>query len=432
MAIEFKLPELGENITTATISKILVKVGDRVTPNQPVLEVETDKAVAEIPCATGGVVTDIKVREGQAISPGAIVFLLSAETGAAQSTAAPALPAPPTAAGPEKTAVPAAPAATPAKPVQPSSTRPANAPVMASPSVRRLAREMGVNPADVPPSDPSGRLTVQDVMRFVETKSSPAGASAETQEAPRMTAGEAEMEGGADKWGPVLYDSMNAIRRKTAEHMEASWRIPHVTHFDKADITDLEVYRLKLSKKAEKEGARLNTICFVLKVVAEALQRFPKFNAALDLDNARVILKKYCHIGVAVDTPAGLLVPVLRDVDRKSVFQLAQELPEIAEKARARKLALEDMQGGTFTISNLGGLGGTGFTPIINAPQVAILGMSRASVEPAYIDGAFQPRTMLPLSLSYDHRLIDGADAARFVRWIAESLENPWRMFTGQ
>ncbi|HEX71720.1 MAG TPA: branched-chain alpha-keto acid dehydrogenase subunit E2, partial [Candidatus Hydrogenedentes bacterium] len=237
-------------------------------------------------------------------------------------------------------------------------------------------------------------------------------------------------EEGQDAYGPVIYEPMNAIRRKTAEHLAHAWSsIPHVTHFDKADITELEEVRKRYAKKMEAAGGRLTLICFVLKVLVEAFRRFPKFNATVDLEHQRLVLKRYCHIGVAVDTPAGLVVPVLRDVDKKSILELAVALPALAEKARARKLALEDMQGGGFTVTNLGGLGGTGFTPIINAPEVAILGMSRSAMEPVYRDNAFLPRLMLPLSLSYDHRVIDGADAARFLRFVAEALENPWAMW---
>ena len=213
------------------------------------------------------------------------------------------------------------------------------------------------------------------------------------------------------------------------EHMAHCWStIPHVTHFDEADITDLEALRLKRAKKIEAGGGRLTTICFIIKAVAEALKRFPRFNASLDADNQRVVLRQYCNIGIAVDTPNGLLVPVLREADRMSIADLAEALPRISQRARDRKLGLEEMQGGTFTITNLGGLGGTGFTPIINAPEVAILGVSRARVMPVYREGGFVPRTMLPLSLSYDHRVIDGADAARFTRWLAEALEEGWNI----
>ena len=228
----------------------------------------------------------------------------------------------------------------------------------------------------------------------------------------------------------TVQQPMNHVRIKTAERMAASWAaIPHVTHFDKADITALEEARMRSAKKVDEAGGRLTVTSFVLKALAEALKRFPKFNASVDMEGHRVLLKKYYHIGVAVDTPNGLLVPVLRDVDKKSITEISVELPEMAQKARDRRLTLEDMQGGTFTVSNLGGVGGHGFTPLINAPEVAVLGMSRSHIEPVWSHGQFAPRLVLPLSLSYDHRLIDGADAARFLRWLVEVIEQPWKLF---
>lgn len=423
MSKEFKLPELGENITSATISRILVAVGEPVKLNQSVLEIETDKAVAEIPSTVQGMVMEIRVKEGQKVTPGQIIFVLN------ETAAAPAAPSPAPERAPDpgpRTTQAAVPAPAPSAAISTSAATSAapGGPVLASPSIRRMAREMGIDLSTIQPSDPSGRITAQDLQ-----PKTPAPEAAPPVPAPDSAS--RAMETGTNSWGAYLVEPMNAIRRKTAEHMTESWRIPQVTHFDKADITDLEATRLKLSKKAESAGARLNAICFIIKAVSEALKRFPKFNASVDMDNARILIKQYYHIGIAVDTPNGLLVPVIRDVDKKSILDIARELPLLAEKARARKLSLEDMQGGTFTISNLGGLGGTGFTPIVNHPEVAILGVSRSSVEPVYVEGTLQPRTILPLSLTYDHRIIDGADAARFMRWLAESLENPWRIFIG-
>lgn len=411
MATEFRLPELGENVTSATIGKVLVNAGDHVAINQPILEIETDKAVAEIPSTIAGVVAEVRVKEGQTVKAGQVVLVID------ESAAG----APPSASPPAKTAP--APVSTPAP--APKSAAPVRIPgraVSAAPSVRRLAREMGVDLSAVPTADPSGRVTAQDVMSFAQAKSTPV--TSDPAAAPEG------LETGIDTFGPVAFQPMNAVRRKTAEHMRHAWTtIPHVTHFEKADITDLEALRKKWGKQVEAAGGRLTVLSFVLKVLVEAFKRFPKFNASLDLENQRLILKQYYHIGVAVDTPNGLLVPVLRDVNRKSITEISIELPQLAEKARARKLAIEDMQGGTFTITNLGGLGGVGFTPIINAPEVAILGMSRSSTEAVFRDGQFIPRTILPLSLSYDHRIIDGADAARFMRFVAEALEQPWTMF---
>jgi pyruvate dehydrogenase E2 component (dihydrolipoamide acetyltransferase) len=231
------------------------------------------------------------------------------------------------------------------------------------------------------------------------------------------------------KWGDVERQPMRAIRRKTAERMASAWStVPHVTQGDKADITDLEQLRQKYAKRVEAAGGKLTITAIALKVIASALKVFPHFNTSIDLANEEVVFKKYIHIGVAVDTEAGLLVPVIRDVDRKNIVQLSTELQEIADKAKARKLSLEEMEGGSFTISNLGGIGGTYFTPIVNVPEVAILGMSRSVTEPVWRDGQFVPRLMMPLSLSYDHRIIDGADAIRFVRWVCEALEQPFVM----
>jgi pyruvate dehydrogenase E2 component (dihydrolipoamide acetyltransferase) len=233
-----------------------------------------------------------------------------------------------------------------------------------------------------------------------------------------------------DAWGSIAQQPMNGIRAKTVEHMTHCWTtIPHVTHFDKADITSLEEVRKKHSSKIADAGGKLTGMSFILKVVAEALKRFPKFNASIDLEGKQVLLKQYYNVGVAVETENGLLVPVLRDVDQKSIQQISIELPQLAAKARDRKLGLDEMQGGTFTITNLGGIGGESFTPIINAPEAAILGVSRSKVEAVHQNGQFAPRTMLPLSLSYDHRIIDGAEAARFTRWLCEALEQPWNLF---
>ncbi len=419
MAIEFRLPELGENVSAATISKVLVNVGDTVSVNQIVLEVETDKAVAEIPCTVAGAVLEVRVTTGQNVKAGTVVLVI------AEGASAPVIKAPEPVSTPSPSPPPQTPApmAAPAPAPKPAVTvsRPVSGAVLASPSVRRLARSMEVDLEQVPTADPTGRVTAQDVMAYAQGKSTPAPVvSAPAPAAPAL-------ETGQDSHGPVAVEPMNMVRRKTAEHMTLAWTtIPHVTHFDKADVTELEEVRKKFAKSIEAQGGRLTLICFVLKVLVAAFQKFPKFNASVDMEHQQLILKKYYNLGVAVDTPNGLLVPVVRHVENKSIKDLAIELPQLAEKARARKLTLDDMQGGTFTVSNLGGLGGSGFTPVINAPEVALLGMSRSSVEPVYRDGVLVPRLMLPLSLSYDHRVIDGADAARFVRYVAEALEKPW------
>lgn len=423
MAKEFKLPELGENVSSGTVAKLLVEVGDRIEANQSVLEVETDKAVAEIPCPFAGVVKEIRVSEGKSVSAGDVVLLI--EEGASSEVKASAAPK-----ADKKTEAPSeakvtAPASKPAA----EKARAAGAAVLASPSVRRLARELGVKLEEVPTRDASGRVTSQDVQEYAEGKSAPVAEAPEAAPSSPGAVSGGDFETGQDAFGAVVFEPMNAIRRKTMDHMTHCWStIPHVTHFDEADITELEGLRLKRAKKIETGGGRLTTICFIIKAVSEALKRFPRFNASLDAENQRVVLRQYCNIGIAVDTPNGLLVPVLREADRMSIADLAEALPRISQRARERKLGLEEMQGGTFTITNLGGLGGTGFTPIINAPEVAILGVSRARVVPVYRAGELAPRTMLPLSLSYDHRVIDGADAARFTRWLAEALEEAWNI----
>jgi len=439
MPKEFRLPSLGENVAEATIGKILVKVGDTIRKGQTVLEIETDKAVAEIPSSLDGKILEIHVKEGQKVKPGILIFTIDEQTGV--GTAPPEPVATPIV---EKT--PPLQKETPIPPVveKPTPLRPtlisvitgqkpkSDIPILAPPSVRRLARELGISLEDVPASDPSGKISAEDVMAYHKRKTEGIHV-VESEIKHDIPASEIveEVEGSSsrDSWGPIVIESMSTIRKKTAEQMMRSWSAPQVTHFDKANITQLEELREAWSKKIQSTGGRLSMLIFTLKVVAEALKKFPKFNASIDLEKEQIIYKKYYHIGVAVDTEYGLLVPVIRDVNKKSIKELSIELPQLAEKARQRKLALEELQGATFTISNLGGLGGIGFTPIVNAPQVAILGMSRSSMEPIYQNGTFVPQLMLPLSLSYDHRVIDGAESARFVRWICNALENPWNMF---
>jgi pyruvate dehydrogenase E2 component (dihydrolipoamide acetyltransferase) len=292
-------------------------------------------------------------------------------------------------------------------------------PVPAAPFVRRMARELGVDIRKVQGSGPGGRISEDDVKAYVRTRPSRGGA--EPAPAPDFT-----------KWGEVERKPMSNVRRKTAEHLTAAWAAPHVTQHDKADITELEALRKKHSPRAEAAGGKLTITAIVVKVVAEGMRRYPQFNASIDLENDEIIYRKYINVGIAVDTDRGLLVPVVRDADRKTIIELSAEVAEAAKKARDRKLAPNDMAGGGMSITNLGGIGGTSFTPIINAPEVAILGLSRSEIQPVWRPagaengaGSFEPRLMLPLSLSYDHRVIDGADAARFLRWVCEALEQP-------
>jgi pyruvate dehydrogenase E2 component (dihydrolipoamide acetyltransferase) len=293
-------------------------------------------------------------------------------------------------------------------------------PVPAAPSTRRAARELGVDIGQVQGTGPGGRISMDDVKTYARSVITTGGGGA-------FVAAQAGPLPDFSKWGEVERQPMRAVRRKTAEHMAIAWgTIPHVTQFDKADITNLEELRKKYAKRVEAGGGKLTVTAILLKVVATALKVFPQFNASVDIANEQVVYKKYVHVGVAVDTEFGLLVPVIRDVDRKNVVDIAVDLAAVAEKAKARKLTPDEMQGGSFTISNLGGIGGTYFTPIVNTPEVAILGVSRSVTEPVWVDGDFEPRLMMPLSLSYDHRVIDGADGIRFLRWIVEALEQPF------
>jgi len=454
MAKEFKLPELGEGVTEGTVATLLASVGDSVTANAAVIEIETDKAVAEIPIPFAGTITEIRVKAGDKVKVGQVILVADESAGGdsapkeeakPEAKAAPKEEAaePEPEAKPKATPAPAENAAPAPARTTPAARTAAGARVLASPSVRKLARNLGVQLQDVPTADPSGRVTAQDVGAFAASSGATPpkahdaapveSAKAEVASAPPVpvSSGLPAVAGAMDddRWGKVVREGMSGVRKKTASHMTHCWTtIPHVTHFEKADITALEEIRKQYAPGLKAEGGSLTVTVFIMKVIAEALRRFPKFNASLDLENEEVVLKQYYHIGVAVETPAGLLVPAVRDVDTKSLQDLALELPGIAKKARDRKLTLEDMSGTTFTISNLGGLGGTGFTPIINSPEVAILGVSRSSIEGVFQNGQLVPRTMLPLSLSYDHRLIDGADAARFMRWVAEALENPWKL----
>ncbi|MFB3904244.1 MAG: 2-oxo acid dehydrogenase subunit E2 [Acidobacteriota bacterium] len=438
MPTELKLPNLGENVHSGNVVKVLVSEGEVIDEQQPILEIETDKAAVEVPSPQAGKVLKILVKEGQTIDVGAPVITLEertdgkaaaaekpaagvrVQTSPARAEARAAVKEPPRKAPePPKRKV----AEEPARPrvAVPAAERGKAALVAAAPSVRRFAREIGVDIGQVKGTGPSGRISIEDVKNAARARVAvlPAGPSA----APAPTLPD------FSRWGEVHREPFTSVRRATARQMTAAWSaIPHVTQFDKADVTELEEMRRQYADKAQKAGGKLTVTAILLKVVASALRVFPKFNASLDMEKGEIVYKQYFHVGVAVDTPKGLLVPVIRDVERKNVIELSVELALISEKARAGKLTLEEMQGGSFTVSNLGGIGGTGFAPIVNLPEVAVLGVSRASVEPVFIDGSFQPRKMLPLSLSYDHRLIDGADGARFLRWVAEALEQPFLM----
>jgi len=296
-------------------------------------------------------------------------------------------------------------------------------PVPAAPSVRRLAREIGVDIHSVQGSGPGGRISDDDVKLHAKNMLAAAAVAGQTP-----AAGFAEPElPDFSKWGKIERVPMRGVRRKTAEHLRQAWNtIPHVTQQDRSDITELEQLRAKFAPRAEEAGGKMTVTAIALKVVASALKVFPQFNASIDMGKEEIIYKQYINIGMAVDTDRGLLVPVIRDVDKKNIVELATELTQLSKKAKDKKLTPDEMSGGTFTITNLGGIGGTGFSPIVNHPEVAILGLSRSRMEPEWVNNKFEPRLILPLSLSYDHRLIDGADAARFLRWIAEAFEQPF------
>jgi pyruvate dehydrogenase E2 component (dihydrolipoamide acetyltransferase) len=445
---EYILPELGEGIEAGDVIQVLVAVGEVIAKDQPVVELETDKAVIEVPAPVSGIVQAIHVQAGEKAAVGQPIMTLETETAPSAATAPVAgktrtAPATGEAGSIEQSPVPAdqdvgpdSPAIAPpvpadgaGRPLRPAAEVPAEAApaaVAAAPSVRRLAREIGVDITAVPGSGPGGRISTEDVKTFARRRlTSPESAAAP---APVATGGLPDF----TKWGEVERQTMTGIRRKTAEHMARAWAtIPHVTQYAKADITELEELRQRFAPQAEAVGGKLTITAIILKVVVAALKRFPQFNASLDLASEEVVYKKYYHLGVAVDTDRGLLVPVIRDVDRKSVLELCVELPQAAERARNKKTTLEELQGGTFTVTNLGGIGGTFFSPIINAPEVAILGVARSTLEAVYRDGQFAPRLMLPLALSYDHRLIDGADGARFVRWVTEALQQPFLIALG-
>ncbi len=443
-ASEFKLPELGENIDSGELVRLLISPGANVSEGQPVMELETDKAVVEVPSTVSGIVREIKVKEGEKVKVGEVIFTLEGGVTApaepvrrhepvehisGQQAARLAFQLAIRAEG--KTEEQALPPDQPQTPI-PEFSMPVQLgkvagtdrdPVPAAPHVRRLAREIGVEIRSVQGSGPGGRISEEDVKLSAKNALLAAAAAAQT---PRGSFVEPELPDFA-KWGKTERVSIRGVRRKTADHLREAWNtIPHVTQQDRADITELEQLRARFAPRAEEAGGKMTVTAIALKVCASALKVFPQFNASIDMGKEEIIYKQYINIGMAVDTDRGLLVPVIRDVDKKNIVELAAELAQLSKKARERKLTPEEMGGGTFTITNLGGIGGTGFSPIVNHPEVAILGLSRSRMEPEWVNNKFEPRLILPLSLSYDHRLIDGADAARFLRWIAEAFEQPF------
>ncbi|CAE6701513.1 dihydrolipoyllysine-residue acetyltransferase [Candidatus Nitrotoga fabula] len=422
------MPDIGDYKNVPVI-EIMVKAGDVVEAEQPLLALETDKATMDVPAPFAGVVHKVYVSAGDKISEGSLI--LSIETDVA---ATPPVSAPPAAAALENaqqagSPVAAAPAETPA--ADPLPVVPADIQVIqtgkvhASPSVRRFARELGVDLARVKGSGEKGRITKNDVQGFV--KATLVQSQRGTGSAGLPIAAMPEID--FSRFGAIESRPLSRIKKLSGANLHRNWvTIPHITQHDEADITEMEVFRKELGEEYSKQGVKITPLAFILKAVVTALQQYPDFNSSLDSSGENLILKKYYHIGVAVDTPDGLVVPVLRDVDQKGVVQLARDLAEISGRAREKKLPATAMQGGCFSVSSLGGIGGTAFTPIINAPEVAILGVSRASIKPIYKEGEFVPRLMLPLSLSYDHRVIDGAAAAHFMSYLGKVLSDVRRL----
>jgi pyruvate dehydrogenase E2 component (dihydrolipoamide acetyltransferase) len=422
------VPDIGD-FKDVEVIEVLVKPGDAVAKEQSLITLESDKATMEIPSPSAGVVRELKIKVGDKVSKGSPILVLSAGSGNGASAAAPAAAAQAPATAPSKPA-PSAPAAAPALAARPVPREPqeeTGAKPHASPSVRKFARELGVDLSRVQGSGPKARILHGDVQGFVKgaLSKAPGQVTAKGGGVPLPFNLPAWPEVDFAKFGPVEAKPLARIQKLSGPYLHRNWiSIPHVTQFDEADITDLEAFRKAQTAETEKKGFKLTMLAFMIKACVTALRQFPVFNASLDKSGENIIVKKYYHIGVAVDTPGGLVVPVVRDADRKGVFDLAHELADISKLARDGKLKPGDMQGGTFSISSLGGIGGTAFTPIINAPEVAILGVSRGAMRPVWNGKDFVPRLMLPLALSYDHRVIDGATAARFSSFLVSVLSD--------
>jgi pyruvate dehydrogenase E2 component (dihydrolipoamide acetyltransferase) len=417
--IEVRVPDIGDYKDVEVI-EVAVQPGDTVAVDATLVTLETEKATMDVPSSAAGVVRELKVSRGSRVSQGDVIALLEGEVAASEPPPRPSPAKAAEAAGPSPQPSPAV-AAEGARPV-PQALRMGAADgagfsaAHASPSIRRFARELGVDLAKVRGTGTKGRITEQDVKAHVKrllTEGAPAAGAA----LPRVP----QVDFAA--FGPVERRPLSRIQKISGPRLHASWvNVPHVTQFDEADITEMEATRARLKDEATTRGIKLTPLAFVVRACVLALQAYPQFGASLDTDAGELVIKKYVHIGFAADTPNGLVVPVVRDADRKDVFELARDLASLSEKARTGKLTAAEMQGGVFTISSLGGIGGTAFTPIINAPEVAILGVSRSAHRPVYENGAFVPRLMLPLSLSYDHRVIDGAAAVRFTTFLAKAL----------
>ena len=474
MTIEYRLPELGEDIETGDVISVYVSAGDTVSPEEPLMEIETDKAAIEIPSPAGGVVKELHVKEGETIKVGQLLITIddSAGNGEEAKPEPPAkeeIPEEPATQGEEKKtredtpeldfkeqkdeesetspspeeAIKKDEATKKDEPINKEAVKETKQkvaasdgkeaptqPAPASPSVRRLARELGVDINNVTGTGPGGRISESDLRMSTsahkeakarkEAKEPVPETPAPVKETPEKTRAPVSVKPGEDE-----RVKMSKVRRLTAERLTEAWKAPHVTQYDKADITELEELRKQYGGSVEEAGGKLTMTAILIKVISRALKQFPELNASVDMDKSEIVYKHYYNLGIAVDTERGLLVPVIKDADNKDLTELSVELADISARSRDKKITADELRGGTFTVTNLGGIGGTYFSPVLNAPQVGILGVSRASVEPVYIDEEFVPRLMLPLSLSYDHRLVDGANAIRFLRHIIGKLEEP-------
>ncbi len=440
MAKEIFVPDIGD-FENVEVVEVLVKSGDSINVEDSLISVESDKATMAIPSPEAGVVKELKVKLGDKVSQGSLILLLepasndstaaapAKESPAPEASAKPAAkaetPQPVPAPKGEPTPVKAAPTASPTtSKISPTAKidEVAFAKAYATPSIRKFARELGVDLGQVEGTGRKKRITREDVQNFVKRALAQGAGGAGLGVAPMP-------EIDFSQWGEIETKALTKINKLTGQNLHRNWvTVPHVTQFDEADVTDLEEFRKSMVAEYKDKGIKITLLVFLMKAVVSALKQFPRFNASLDASGENLVLKKYFHIGIAVDTPDGLVVPVVRDVDRKTLVDLASELGEISVKARDKKLKPSDMQGGCFTISSLGGIGGTKFTPIVNAPEVAILGVSRAKMQPVWNEESFEPRLILPLSLSYDHRVVDGADGARFTTFLSRVLSDTRRL----
>jgi pyruvate dehydrogenase E2 component (dihydrolipoamide acetyltransferase) len=435
MIEEIRLPEISENVESGDVIEVLIKVGDFIEAEQPVVELETEKATFEVPSPVKGKIVEVNIEQGQTIKVGQIIVKVDTEAQAEEERAASSVELT------SKNEEPVTIEKTTERPpggrgseevkkeesvVEPAETKTDKkgpglqvGAVSAAPSVRELARELGIDLNNVCGTGPEGRISIDDIKRHAKSAIAGTTTPVVTRESKPLP--------DFSKWGNVEREPMTITRKKIADILSYSWSsVPQVTQFDHADITDLEKFRSQYSNEVVEAGGKLTITSILLKVLGSALEKFPKFNASLDKDRGEIIYKKYYNISVAVDTDRGLLVPVVRDIDKKNILQLSVELTKLSEKTRKHQINPKDMVGGNFTISNLGGIGGTNFTPIIYWPQVAILGVARSTQQPVFVNGQLERRLILPLSVSYDHRIIDGIEAVRFLRWIAEVLEKPF------